>query len=74
LFSLESEQVTGSFKIRGAFNKLLLLVENNPETRQKGVITASSGNHGLACVSENCEFSVTSCPQVLMNVFILSLI
>ncbi len=40
---LESEQITGSFKARGAFNKLLSL----PEGR-KSVITASTGNHGLA--------------------------
>jgi len=41
---LESEQLTGSFKIRGAFNKLLLCINefNN------GFITASTGNHGKA--------------------------
>jgi threonine dehydratase len=39
---LENYQVTGSFKIRGAANKLLSL---NNEERQRGVITASSGNH-----------------------------
>ena len=48
---LESEQLTGSFKVRGAFNKLLQLLETNPEIRKTGVYTASSGNHGLACVS-----------------------
>ncbi|MFN0062691.1 MAG: threonine ammonia-lyase [Myxococcaceae bacterium] len=44
---LENLQRTGSFKVRGAFNKLLLLSE--PE-RAKGVIGASAGNHaqGLA--------------------------
>lgn len=40
---LESEQITGSFKVRGAFNKLLSLPEG-----KKNVITASTGNHGLA--------------------------
>jgi threonine dehydratase len=39
---LENYQVTGSFKIRGATNKILLL---NKEERAKGVVTASSGNH-----------------------------
>ncbi|MCW4048144.1 MAG: threonine/serine dehydratase [Candidatus Bathyarchaeota archaeon] len=39
---LENQQVTGSFKIRGATNKLLLLTD---EQREKGVITSSSGNH-----------------------------
>jgi threonine dehydratase len=39
---LENQQVTGSFKIRGATNKILLL---SKEEREKGVVTASSGNH-----------------------------
>lgn len=39
---LENQQVTGSFKIRGATNKILLLTG---EERVKGVVTASSGNH-----------------------------
>ena len=42
---LENLQLTGSFKIRGAFNKILLLA---PEDRRRGVVTASTGNHGLA--------------------------
>jgi threonine dehydratase len=42
---LENIQVTGSFKLRGAFNKLLSLSEKD---RQKGIITASTGNHGAA--------------------------
>ena len=41
---LESEQVTGSFKARGALNKLMTLTD---EEVGKGVITASTGNHGL---------------------------
>jgi threonine dehydratase len=42
---LENLQVTGSFKIRGALNRLLTLGEGE---RSRGVITASTGNHGLA--------------------------
>ncbi len=42
---LESLQITGSFKARGATNKLLSLPE---EARARGVITVSSGNHGRA--------------------------
>jgi threonine dehydratase len=42
---LENVQQTGSFKIRGAANKLLSLP---PELRQRGTITVSSGNHGRA--------------------------
>jgi len=41
---LESAQKTGSFKVRGALNKLFSL---SPEDLRRGVITASTGNHGL---------------------------
>ena len=41
---LECFQNTGSFKLRGAINALLLLGDDR---RKKGVITASAGNHGL---------------------------
>ena len=39
---LENLQLTGSFKIRGAMNKLLHLSEDE---KRRGIITASSGNH-----------------------------
>ena len=42
---LECVQVTGSFKARGACNKLLSL---SPAERARGVVAASTGNHGLA--------------------------
>ena len=42
---LENLQATGSFKVRGAASKILGLT---PEERARGVITWSSGNHGLA--------------------------
>ncbi|MBM4185997.1 MAG: threonine/serine dehydratase [Gemmatimonadetes bacterium] len=42
---LENLQVTGSFKARGALNKVLGLTEAE---RHRGVVTASSGNHGAA--------------------------
>ncbi len=41
---LENLQVIGSFKARGAVNKLLSLPE---EQVKRGIITASGGNHGL---------------------------
>ncbi|TFH05684.1 MAG: threonine/serine dehydratase [Candidatus Thorarchaeota archaeon] len=41
---LECKQVTGSFKVRGALNRLMTL---SREDAEKGVITASTGNHGL---------------------------
>jgi threonine dehydratase len=45
LLKLECLQVTGSFKARGATNKLLTLEE---DARRQGLVTASGGNHGLA--------------------------
>jgi threonine dehydratase len=45
VLKLESLQVTGSFKARGAANKLANL---SPGERERGVITVSSGNHGRA--------------------------
>ena len=42
---LENLQVTGSFKVRGAANKIRSL---SAEEKKRGVVTCSSGNHGLA--------------------------
>jgi threonine dehydratase len=39
----ENQQVTGSFKARGALNKILNL---QPWERERGLVTASAGNHG----------------------------
>ena len=44
-FKLENLQMTGSFKERGALNRLLMLT---PAEAQRGVIAASAGNHGMA--------------------------
>lgn len=40
----ENRQVTGSFKARGAFNKVLILEDWE---REAGIVAASAGNHGL---------------------------
>ncbi|MFQ5610955.1 MAG: hydroxyectoine utilization dehydratase EutB [Anaerolineae bacterium] len=42
---LETLQETGTFKVRGAANKLLKLT---PAERGRGVVTVSTGNHGRA--------------------------
>jgi threonine dehydratase len=42
----ECFQVTGSFKVRGAFNAILTLASQHP--RPAGVIAVSSGNHAQA--------------------------
>jgi threonine dehydratase len=44
-FKLENLQTTGSFKLRGATNRLMTLTEAQ---RAKGCVAASSGNHGAA--------------------------
>lgn len=44
-FKWENHQPTGSFKIRGASNKIL---NHRAECQQRGVVAASTGNHGLA--------------------------
>ena len=52
---LEQLQASGSFKARGAANKLL----NTPEaTLRRGVITASGGNHGLAVAYVSWQLGV----------------
>ncbi len=51
-FKCENLQYTYSFKVRGAFNKILSL---SAEQRQQGIVTASTGNHGAAvafCLSK----------------------
>lgn len=44
-FKLENRQTTGSFKLRGATNRLMTLTD---EERARGCVAASSGNHGAA--------------------------
>lgn len=48
---LENMQTTGAFKVRGAYNKLANLSQ---EEREKGVVAASAGNH-----AQGVAFSAT---------------
>jgi len=63
IFKLENLQQTGSFKLRGASNKILSL---SSEQAAQGVIAASNGNHGLGvaaaaqCASISAEVYVSS--------------
>ncbi len=41
----EAAQPIGSFKLRGAYNKVAALAESDHEAFRRGVITFSSGNH-----------------------------
>ena len=56
---LENHQRTGSFKLRGAYNKVATLTD---EERDRGVIAASAGNHAqgvaLAASSYGCKSTV----------------
>jgi len=54
----ENHQVTGSFKARGAFNKVLVLEDWE---REAGLLAASAGNHGqgVALVGQTFNIPVT---------------
>ena len=56
---MENLQRTGSFKLRGAYNKVASLT---PEEREKGVIAASAGNHAqgvaLAASVYGCQSTI----------------
>ncbi len=54
-FKPEMLQVTGAFKARGAFNKVLMLTE---EERKRGIIFSSSGNHAAACAYVGGVFGI----------------
>ena len=57
---LENLQRTGSFKLRGALNKLLSL---SPGERANGVVAASTGNHGAAVA---CAAAEARCRAVVV--------
>jgi threonine dehydratase len=54
---LETEQITGSFKLRGALNVLATL---SPEVRARGVVASSAGNHGLGVAHAAKHFGVAA--------------
>ena len=51
----ENLQVTGAFKIRGAYNKIASLSE---EERACGVVTASAGNHAQGVALSASKFAI----------------
>ena len=53
----ENLQLTGAFKLRGAFNKIATLSEND---RKKGVIAASAGNHAQGVAYSASYFDIPS--------------
>lgn len=54
---LENLQITGSFKLRGATNKVLNLSEAE---RERGIVAASSGNHAQAAAYIAAQLGVKS--------------
>ena len=54
-FKLESLQITGSFKARGAVNKILSLKD---QEKEQGVVSASTGNHGAAVAYAAGELNI----------------
>jgi len=46
----ENMQLTGAYKIRGAYYKISTLSE---EEKAKGLITASAGNHAGCCIGSS---------------------
>ena len=63
-FKFENLQRTGSFKDRGALNKLLQL---SPEEQKKGIVTASAGNHAQAVAYHASRLGI--CATVVMPEF-----
>jgi threonine dehydratase len=65
LLKLETLQPTGAFKIRGAANALLTL---STEQRRRGVVCASTGNHGraVAWVARKLGIPATVCLSALV--------
>ncbi len=61
---LDNMNVTGSFKERGALNRLLLLTD---EERARGVITASAGNHAQAVAYHASRIGVRA--EICMPLF-----
>ena len=61
---LENLQMTGSFKERGALNRLLTL---STEEARHGVIAASAGNHGMALAFHSRRLNIAA--TIVMPVF-----
>jgi threonine dehydratase len=56
-FKLENLQMTGSFKERGALNRLLTLT---PDEAKRGVVAASAGNHGMAVAFHSRRLDISA--------------
>ena len=57
-FKLECQQKIGAFKSRGAFNKILYLIEQ--KQKPKKIVANSSGNHAQAVAWASRQFGIPS--------------
>jgi threonine dehydratase len=71
LLKCENMQPGGAFKIRGAYNMIAQLTDDQ---RSRGVVTFSSGNHGQACALAARELGIhavvvmpTTAPQIKVD-------
>ena len=76
---MEHKQRTGSFKLRGAHNKLSLLSQSlkTGSGQMKTIVTASTGNHGLACLDAMSRYNVRgkiAVPETISQVNILTIL
>lgn len=62
---LETRQPIGAFKLRGAMNAILLA---DDEARRRGIVTASTGNHGraVAYAAQKLGIPATVCMSALV--------
>jgi len=74
LIKCENQQRAGSFKSRGAFNAVLARTERGLVSKDRGIVTYSSGNHGqsMALASYQLEIPVvilmpTDAPKVKVD-------
>lgn len=67
-FKMENEQITGSFKIRGAMNKMLNLTDAE---KARGVIASSAGNHAQGVAYSAKKAGIVSNVVMPMNSSIL---
>lgn len=58
LIKCENQQRAGSFKSRGAFNAVLARAEKGLVSKDRGIITYSSGNHGQAMALASYQLEI----------------
>lgn len=58
LIKCENQQRAGSFKTRGAFNAVLARIERGEVSKEKGIVTYSSGNHGQAMALASYQLDI----------------